>query len=179
MVKKSLSNIKKHGRSIILFLIGNIVGSASFLFLYSQKLDSLYLERDAIYYANNQKYKQIRKLEQELAKLSQHRIPSPNREETIKKIIVEVDSTYRFGAEMIKAQVEAMLEPFLDKSMQLISNNPELVESVLQKKPIPIDAEQTQKVQVHVKYLSFYNETLKIWVKAEENTGEDLTNYQK
>ncbi|RAL26847.1 hypothetical protein [Thermoflavimicrobium daqui] len=171
---------KKHRYSFTIFLFGMITGASLFLFLYSQKIDSLYLERDAIYFANNQKYKRILKLEQEITKLSQQKSPqTAHQPETIKKIIVEVDSEQRFGTEMIKAQVESLLEPFLDKSMDWVSNNPQLVESVLLKKPIPIDEESSQTVQVYVKYLSFHQQTLKIWVSTEEVSNNNMTIPQK
>jgi hypothetical protein len=160
-------NIRENGRSIVLFLLGCLAGGILFLLLYAQKLDSLYLERDAIYYANNQKHKQILKLQQEIGELERKGRPSFETDK-IKNISVEVSSEQRFGAETIKAQVESLLEPFIDKPMQWVSNNPELVESVLQKKPIPIDSNQQQQVQVHVKYISFYGSTLKIWITTEE-----------
>ncbi len=165
MLKITSQQVKKNRRPLVAFLLGLLAGFSIFLFLFSQQLDSLYLERDAIYFANNQKYKQIQKLEQELNKQAQWQSRSAtDQEEKIKKISVEVDSEQRFGTEMIKAQVEALLEPFLDKSMQWVSNNPQLVASVLMKKPIPINEEQNQEVEISIKYLTFYQETMKVWV---------------
>ncbi|MBA4495271.1 hypothetical protein ACFO25_00135 [Paenactinomyces guangxiensis] len=179
MASGVIRGLKKNSRALVMFLLGIFVGGGFMLFLYAKKIDSLYRERDAIYYANNQKHKEIMKLHEELANMTEKGTYRQKENEKIKKIQVEVDSERAVGAEAIKAKVEEMMEPFLEKSMEWMSSNPDLVALVLEKQPIPIDEEEKVKFQIHVKYLSFYRSNLKIWVKAEEISDEGVSDSDK
>ncbi len=173
MARGVIQGIKNNGRAWVMFLLGVCTGAASFLILYAEKLDGMYHERDAIYYANNQKYKEIMKLKEELAELTRKGAYQKSYEETIKKIEVEVDSEQPIGPESdIKSKVEEMMEPFIDKPMDWVIKNPDMVALAL-KQPIAIDKEQ--KFQLSVKYLSFYHSTLRIWVQVDEISDEGVS----
>lgn len=175
MLKGFLQKLKKNRRSFVMFLLGVVTGSSFFLILYGQKLDGLLSERNTIYYANNQKYKEILKLEKEIEQLTKKGSRSQNEEERIKKIVVEVDAEQPFISDTVKAQIEKKLSPFLDKSMHWISNNPDIIELILEKEQVTIEDTQHTKVEVHLKYVSLYNETLKIWLEA-KSLSNDVAN---
>lgn len=59
--------------------------------------------------------------------------------------------------------------------MQWISNNPDIIELILEKEQVTIDDTQRTKVEVHLKYVSLYNETLKIWLEA-KSLNNDVAN---
>lgn len=174
MARGIVQGVRKNGRAFVMFFLGICIGGAMILFLYGEKIDGFILERNAIYYANNQKYKEILKLQEELGSLTEKGRNQTQQKEIIKKIKVEVDFEDRLGTEAIVEQVEKMLDPFLDKSMKWVSDNPDLVEIVINNQTIPIH-EQGEKVKLHVKYLSLYDSTLKIWVKAEKNSNEGVS----
>lgn len=177
MARGVIQGIKNNGRALVMFLLGVCTGAAFFLILYAEKLDGLYRERDAIYYANNQKYKEIMKLKEEMADLTRKGAYRKNYEETIKKIEVEIDSEQPIGPESdIKSKVEEMMKPFIDKPMDWVIKNPDMVALVL-RQPIAIDKEQ--KFQLSVKYLSFYHSTLRIWVHVEEISDEGVSDSPK
>jgi mannitol-specific phosphotransferase system IIBC component len=164
--------LKKNRRSFVMFLLGVVTGSSVFLILYGQKLDGLLSERNTIYYANNQKYKEILKLEKEIEQLTKKGNRRQDEEERIKKIVVEVDAEQPFISDAVKTRIEKKLSPFLDKSMQWISNNPDIIELILEKEQVTIDDTQRTKVEVHLKYVSLYDETLKIWLEAKSLTND-------
>ncbi|MBA4541598.1 MULTISPECIES: hypothetical protein [Thermoactinomyces] len=174
MAREIYRGIVKNKRSWVMFFIGIIFGGSIFLFLYGQKIDSLLSERNAIYYANNQKYKEILKLQEEIENLTRKGEKREEKEDRIEKIIVEVNSDQPYITDAVKTQVEEKLSPFLNKSMQWISNNPDIIELILDKQPIVIDGAQKSKVEIHLKYISFYRSTLKIWITASDLSGEEI-----
>lgn len=179
MAKGIIQGFKKNRRCFVMFLLGIIAGSSFFLILYGQKLDGLLSERNAIYYANNQKYKEILKLQKELAQLSKKGNRTQKDEERIKKIMVEVDAEQSYVTDAVKAQIEKKLAPFLDKSMQWISNNPDILELILEKEQVTIEDMQKTKVEVHLKYVSLYDETLKIWLEVQDLAGTEISDTGK
>lgn len=173
-----LRGFKKNRRCFVMFIIGVAVGAGLFLFLYGKKIDGLLSERNAIYYANNQKYKEIIKLKEELNQYT-HKKPVDEQQETIKKIIVEVEHDQPYVVDAVKIKVEEKLSSFINKSIHWLGNNPDLVEILLEKNQIVIDPQQQLKIQIHLKYISFYDSILRIWVKAEELSGDPPTNLVK
>lgn len=178
MSKGIIQGLKKNRRCFVMFLIGMGVGAGLFLIVYGQKIDSLLSERNAIYYANNQKYKEILDLRQELEQWNKKRHPAAQ-QDTIKKIVIEVDHDQPYIVDAVKMQVEEKMAPFLNKSMQWLGNNPDLVELLLEKHQILVDPQQQLKIQIHLKYISFYDSTLKIWVQAEELSSDGVTDLVK
>jgi ribosome-associated translation inhibitor RaiA len=172
MARGVMKGLAKNRRSLVMFLIGLMIGSSLFLFFYGQKIDSLLSERNAIYYANNQKYKEILKLQEEIAQLTRKGERHRESEDLIQKIIVEVNSNQPYITDAVKTQVEEKLSPFLNKSMQWISNNPDIIELVLEKQQIVINDGQNTKVEIHLKYISFYKSTLKIWVETMDSSHQ-------
>lgn len=173
-----LQGLKKNRRCFVMFLIGICVGAGSFLLLYGQKIDSLLSERNAIYYANNQKYKEIMELREELNQWTQKKKPN-SQQETIKKIMVEVEHDQPYIVDAVKVKVEEKMSSFLNKSIHWLGNNPDLIELLLEKHQIVIDPQQQLKIQLHLKYISFYDSILKIWVQAEELSSDNTTNLVK
>ncbi|TCS96758.1 hypothetical protein [Hazenella coriacea] len=173
MHRRRIQILKQNGRSLVMFLIGLCVGGALFLFLFAQKLDSLYLEREAIYYANNQKYKEIQKLQEELTKYTQRGAQS--KEDHIQKIDIIVSSDSNFGTETLRAKTEKMLEPFLEKTGEWVSSNPDLIDLVLKQQRIAVDEEKKIVYEVRVKYLSFYRSTLKVWIFAKDISNDGVS----
>jgi hypothetical protein len=178
MAQNVSTGLKRNARALVMFCLGLLIGGGAFLFASAYKIDGYLRERSAVYYANNQKMKEILKLQEELGRLS-HPRELPTENEKIKKIRVEVLSERPILAEAIQSQVEEKLRPFLGKSSSWVSNNPDLVETVLEKQEIHIDETQHIRVRIHVKYLSFYRSSLKIWVKAEEISDEGVSNLGK
>jgi hypothetical protein len=136
-----------------------------------QKMDSLYLERSALYYANNQKNKEILRLQEELDKDARRQESS----EEIQKIQVDVISSLRYGQEEIKTQVESLVEPFIGKSVTWISNNPDLLDTILRNRTVFLSDDNNRKTEIRLqlKYIAFIDSTLKIWVEAEEKAEAD------
>jgi hypothetical protein len=153
-------------RIAVTFFFGLITGMVAMLVLIGQKMDSLYLERSALYYANNQKNKEILRLQEELDKDARRQENS----EQIQKIQVEVVSSLRYGQEEIKAQVENLVEPFIGKSVTWISNNPDLLDTILRNRTVFLSDDNNRKTEIHLqlKYIAFVESTLKIWVEARE-----------
>ncbi|MGA8944112.1 MAG: hypothetical protein WB502_15570, partial [Thermoactinomyces sp.] len=131
------------------------------------------------YYANNQKYKEILKLQKELNQLSKKGGRTQEQEKRVKKIIVEVEAEQSYITDAVKAQIEKKLAPFQDKSMQWISNNPDILELILEKEQVTIEDSQKTKVEVHLKYVSLYDETLKIWLEVQDLTSSEISNTAK
>ncbi|MBA4601589.1 hypothetical protein [Thermoactinomyces mirandus] len=179
MAKGIVRGFEKNRRCFVMFLLGIIAGSSFFLFVYGQKIDGLLSERNAIYYANNQKYKEIMKLQKELEQLSKKGSSAQKEEKRIKKIMVEVDAEQSYITDAVKAQIEKKLAPFLDKSMDWIGNNPEILELILEKEQVIIEDSQKTRVEVHLKYVSLYDETLKIWLKVEDLSGSQISDTVK
>lgn len=175
MIPEWMRGVRRNGRAFVMFLIGFLLGGGTFLVIYAQKVDAYLSERNVIYYANNQKYKEILKLQGEIARLTRSREDLGKEADRIKKIDVEVRSDQPAVIDAVKSLLEEKLSPFLDKSMQWISNNPDLVELILEKNRLEIDKERRFKVEVHLRYLSFHNSTMKIWVDVKEIDGEDVS----
>ncbi|MBD1373898.1 hypothetical protein IC620_16255 [Hazenella sp. IB182357] len=173
MARELRKSMKSNLRAIILFFIGLLIGAGIVVLFYIQRLDSLLAEREELYHANNQKYEEILGLQQELAKYSQggeYRV----KEEKIRKIVVEVNSDQKMET-AIKQKIEDMLTPFYDKNVTWISNNPDLIELVLQNQQITIDNDPSTKFRIHLKYLSFFRSTLKIWVNAKSISDDGVS----
>jgi hypothetical protein len=154
-------------RVAVTFLFGLMTGTVAMLLLIGQKVDSLYLERSALYYANNQKNKEIIRLQEELDKDARRR----ENAERIQKIQVEVVSSLRFGQEEIKEQVEKLVDPFIGKSVTWISNNPDLMDTILQDRTVFLsDNNRKTEIRLRLKYVAFVDSTLKIWVEARDKT---------
>lgn len=175
MYHRWLRILKRNGRSLVMFIIGLCVGSSLFLLLFAQKLDSLYLEREAIYYANNQKYKEIQKLEEELAKYTKYGNDPQSKDDQIQKIDIIVSSDNHFGTEILRAKTEELLKPFLEKTGEWVSSNPDLIDLVLKQQRIAVDEEKKIIYEVRVKYLSFYRSTLKVWVLAKDISNDGVS----
>jgi ribosome-associated translation inhibitor RaiA len=179
MVRGVVQGLKKNRRALVMFLLGFLIGNGLFLLLYGEKIDGMLSERNAMYYANNQKYKEILKLQEEIVRLAQKGERYRENQDRIQKIVVEVDSEQSVITDLVKEQIEKKLTPFLGKSMQWISNNPDLIEVILEKEQIVIDESQKLKVEVHLKYVSFYDETLKIWIQTKDISSDDVSNIVK
>ncbi len=179
MAKGIVQGFKKNRRCFVMFMLGIIAGSSFFLILYGQKLDGLLSERNAIYYANNQKYKEILKLQKELDQLSKKGSRTQEENERIKKIMVEVDAEQSFITDAVKARIEKKLSPFLNKSMQWVSNNPDILELILEKEQVAIEDSQKTKVEIHLKYVSLYDKTLKIWLEVQDLTDSKISDTVK
>jgi hypothetical protein len=153
-------------RVAVSFFFGLITGMVAMLLWTGQKLDGLYLERSALYYANNQKNKEILRLQEELDKDARRQENS----EQIHKIQVEVISPLRYGQEEIKAQVETLVDPFIGKSVTWVSNNPDLLDTILRNRTIFLSDDNNRKTEIRLrlKYIAFIESTLKIWVEALE-----------
>ncbi|WP_143085279.1 hypothetical protein [Planifilum fulgidum] len=160
-------------RMAVSFFFGLIAGMVAMLLWTGQKLDGLYLERSALYYANNQKNKEILRLQQELDKDARRQESS----EQIHKIQVEVISSLRYGQEEIKSQVETLVDPFIGKSVTWISNNPDLLETILRNRTIFLSDDNNRKTEIRLrlKYIAFIGSTLKIWVEALETAETEKT----
>jgi hypothetical protein len=158
-------------RIAVTFFFGLITGMVIMLLWTGQKMDSLYLERSALYYANNQKNKEILRLQEELDKDARRQESS----EAIQKTQVEVISSLRYGQEEIKAQVENLVEPFIGKSITWISNNPDLLDAILRNRTVLLSDDNNRKTEIHLrlKYIAFVESTLKIWVEAYEKVESD------
>lgn len=151
-------------RLAVSFFFGLIAGMVAMLLLMGQKMDNLYLERSALYYANNQKNKEILRLQKELDKDARRHETS----EQIQKIQVDVITSLRYGQEEIKEQVETLVEPFIGKSVTWISNNPDLLDTILRNRTVVLSDDNNRKTEIHLhlKYIAFIESTLKIWVEA-------------
>ncbi|MGI6125461.1 MAG: hypothetical protein ACOYEF_00690 [Planifilum sp.] len=158
-------------RVAVAFFFGLITGMVVMLLWTGQKMDSLYLERSALYYANNQKNKEILRLQEELDKDARRQESS----EEIQKIQVDVISSLRYGQEEIKTQVESLVEPFIGKSVTWISNNPDLLDTILRNRTVFLSDDNNRKTEIRLqlKYIAFIDSTLKIWVEAEEKAEAD------
>lgn len=158
-------------RVAVSFFFGLIAGMVAMLLWTGQKLDSLYLERSALYYANNQKNKEILRLQEELDRDARRQESS----EQIHKVQVEVISPLRYGQEEIKEQVETLVDPFIGKSVTWISNNPDLLDTILRNRTIFLSDDNNRKTEIHLrlKYIAFIESTLKIWVEALEAAEPD------
>lgn len=159
------------------FLLGVLFGSIGINFLYGHKLDSLYLERNALYYQTNQKQKEINNLAAELNKMAKKN--SDQNSDRILKVQVEVENDLRFAQEEVKSEVEKIVEPFIGKSSQWVSNNPDLLDTLLKERTIEIKNSNSNTGAVHIqlqlKYVAFLDSTLKIWVMAQERAPNELT----
>lgn len=165
-------------RLVVSFLLGTLLGSIGINFLYGHKLDSLYLERNALYYQTNQKQKEINNLTNELnqiAKKDAHRRENSDR---ILKVQVEVENDLRFAQEEVKEEIEKIVDPFIGKSMQWISNNPDLLDTLLKERTIEVKNNSsnpgTVQIQLQLKYIAFLDSTLKIWVLAQERSQSEM-----
>ncbi len=154
-----------------MFLVGFMLGGGCFLLLYAHRVDSYLSERNVMYYSNNQKQKEILKLQEQIAKLGQR--GNEDDDERIRNIDVEVRSDQPAISDAAKAELEQRLSPFLDKSMEWISNNPELVEMTLEKSRIELGHERPVKLAVHLRWLSFHRGTMKLWVDVEEVSDKE------
>ncbi|GGE17300.1 hypothetical protein GCM10011571_18720 [Marinithermofilum abyssi] len=163
-------------RLLVSFILGILCGAVWMTLLYGQTLDGLYLERDAIYYANNQKLKEIQLLQQELNKYAEQDAHRRETSSKIQKIAVEVESSEKFGQELIKEKVEEIVEPFRGKSVEWVSNNPDVLDTLFKERTIRL-SEQNRPVElkIELKYLAFIDNTLKIWVKAREISEKGVT----
>lgn len=179
MNRELLRSLKKNRRALVMFLLGILLGNGLFLLLYGEKIDGMLSERNALYYANNQKYKEMLKLQEEMVQLARKGERSRESQDLIRKIVVEVDSKQSVITDLVKEQIEKKLTPFLGKSMQWISNNPDLIELILEKEQVAIDEAQKLKVEVHLKYVSFYDGTLKIWIQTKDISSDDVSNIVK
>ena len=57
---------------------------------------------------------------------------------------MEVISSLRYGQEEIKSQVETLVDPFIGKSVTWISNNPDLLETILRNRTIFLSDDNKQ-----------------------------------
>jgi hypothetical protein len=174
MARGVIQGLKNNKRAFVLFLLGICLGSGLFLSLFVHRIDYLYSELNAVYDANHQKYKEIMKLKEEIAQHSERGIYQQKQDERIKQIIVEVESDRPIVVEKVKDYVKKTTEPLLDKSMQWLSKNPDLIEMILQKKRVPIDEKQNMQVEIRLQYLSFYQSVLRIWVIPQDQAGEEI-----
>ena len=90
---------------------------------------------------------------------------------------MEVISSLRYGQEEIKSQVETLVDPFIGKSVTWISNNPDLLETILRNRTIFLSDDNNRKTEIHLrlKYIAFIGSTLKIWVEALEAAETEKT----
>lgn len=142
-------------------------------FFHGQKLDSLYLERDALYYANNQKNKEILLLREDIDKQAKQHARQHENSDRIEKVAVEVESEEAFGQEAIKEKVEEILQPFVGKSIHWVSNNPDVLDNMLKERSI--QGKNKTKLEIRLKYLAFLDTQLKIWVQAREVSDKDVS----
>src|SRR5690606_33654011 len=158
-------------RVAVAFFFGLITGMVVMILWTGQKMDRLYVERYALDYANNQKNKETLRLQEELDKDARRQESS----EEIQKIQVEVISSLRYGQEEIKTQVESLVEPFIGKSVTWISNNPDLLDTILRNRTVFLSDDNNRKTEIRLqlKYIAFIDSTLKIWVEAEEKAEAD------
>lgn len=156
----------------IVFCLGILAGSVIMTFFYGQKLDSLYLERDALYYANNQKNKEIRLLREDMNKQAEQHARREN-SDRIEKVVVEVESDEAFGQEAIKEKVEEILQPFVGKSIHWVSNNPDVLDTMLKERSV--HGKNKTELEIQLKYLAFLDNQLKVWVQAREISNKDVS----
>ncbi|MDR6226646.1 hypothetical protein [Desmospora profundinema] len=163
----------RHLRLWIVFGLGILAGSVIMTFFYGQKLDSLYLERDALYYANNQKNKEIRLLREDMDKQAERHARRNQNSDQIEKVAVEVESDEAFGQEAIKEKVEEILQPFVGKSIHWVSNNPDVLDTMLKERSI--QGKNKTQLEIRLKYLAFLDTQLKVWVQAREISDKDVS----
>lgn len=157
-----------HPRLWVVFILGLLIGAAGMLVFLGRKLDSFYLERDAMYYANNQKQKEILRLKAELDRLTNEESRRRETAGKIRKIQVEVLSPQRFGQETIKAEVEKLLQPFVGKPIEWLGRNPDLLDTVLQGRTIRLSDPKASTMQLDVKYVTLVDSDLKVWIEARD-----------
>ncbi|QKG83936.1 hypothetical protein GXN76_05225 [Kroppenstedtia pulmonis] len=159
----------------ITFLFGIMAGAAIMILLYGQKLDSLYLERAALYYGINQKQKEIMSIRGELDKHAEQDARRREISERIQKVQVEVDSSERFGEEVIKEKVTTILQPFIGKSIHWVSNDPAVLDTMLKERTIRLPDQNKTTLQLGLKYIAFVDSQLKVWVTAREISEKDVS----
>ncbi|PTX63259.1 hypothetical protein C8P63_104104 [Melghirimyces profundicolus] len=160
-------------RVLVTFLFGVVAGLTVMNLLYGEKLDALYLERNHLYYRNNEKYKKIQALEKDLNKHTDNLTIGQD-------ISVEVklpENESRFYQDKIQQEVQSIMHPFVGKSVHWVSDNPEVLDSLLEKRIIQIQDEKkpTNPPKIfHLKlqYLTFVGSKLKVWVVAHEKPKE-------
>jgi hypothetical protein len=162
------SRFRPHPRIWVVFILGTLIGATGMLVYLGEKLDSFYLERDAMYYANNQKQKEILRLKTELDRLTHEESKRRETAGKIRKIQVEVLTPQRFGQETIKAEVEKLLQPFVGKSIEWLGRNPDLLDTVLQDRTIRLSDPKASAVQLRVKYVTLVDSDLKVWIDARD-----------
>src|SRR5699024_2706757 len=158
---------------VVAFLFGLIGGFTAMNLLYGQKLDSLYLERNNLYYRNNEKYKKIQMLEKDLNKHHDTQYIGQD-------VSVEVElptNESQFYQDKIRKEIQEILQPFVGKSVHWVSDNPEVLDTMMAKRIIQIDQDQkgtatSKSFQIRLKYLTFVGTKLKIWVVAQEKQKE-------
>ncbi|PTM58062.1 hypothetical protein [Desmospora activa] len=163
----------RHLRLWIIFSLGILVGAVIMTLFYGKKLDSLYLERDALYYANNQKNKEILLLREDIDKQAKRHARQNEDSDRIEKVAVEVESEEAFGQEAIKEKVEEILQPFVGKSIHWVSNNPDVLDTMLKERSI--QGKNKTKLEIQLKYLAFLDTQLKVWVQAREVSDKDVS----
>jgi biopolymer transport protein ExbB/TolQ len=163
----------RHLRLWIVFSLGILAGAVMMTFFYGQKLDSLYLERDALYYANNQKNKEIRRLREEFDKQAEQHARRSQHSDRIEKVTVEVESEEAFGQEAIKEKVEEILQPFIGKSIHWVSSNPDVLDTMLKERSV--QGKNKTELEIRLKYLAFLDTQLKVWVQAREISDKDVS----
>ncbi|OYD08421.1 hypothetical protein [Paludifilum halophilum] len=166
----------RHLRLMVSFLFGTIAGAALMTLLYGQKLDSLYLERDTLYYSNNQKNKELQQIRGELDKHAEQDARQRANSEQIQKVQVEVETDEPFHEEEIKEKVRSILEPFIGKSIHWVSNDPSVLDTMLKERTIQLpDKNKKAMIQLQLKYIAFIDSQLKIWVNAREVSDKDVS----
>lgn len=138
-------------RVVVAFLLGVLFGSSGMNFLYGQKLDALYLERNILIYRNNEKSREINTLRKDLDK---HAGP-----QFIRRIPVEVDASDMdngFVEERIRERVQKTLQPFLGKPIHWVKDNPDVVDNMLKDRLLQIQQDkETHHIKVRLKYMVF------------------------
>ncbi|SFS71014.1 hypothetical protein [Marininema halotolerans] len=163
----------RHIRLIVAFLLGILIGFVTMTFTYGSKLEGLYAERETLYYEYNQRVKKIKLLQQDLDKRAAQNARQREGSQIIKQIQVEVDSPVKFNQSLVKAEVETILKPFLNKSVRWVSSDPALLDTMLKKRIVKLPDKNT--VEIRLKYLAFFDSELKVWVSAREISDKDVT----
>ncbi|SMO33253.1 hypothetical protein [Melghirimyces algeriensis] len=161
-------------RIAVSLALGMMAGLAIMNLLYGEKLDALYLERNNLYYRNNEKFKKIQMLEKDLDKRNDNQYIGQD-------ISVEVqlpENESRFYQDQLRQEVQELMQPFVGKSVHWISDHPEVLDSMLGKRIIQLEGDQTgthtpKVFHLKLKYLTFVGSKLKIWVIAQEKTGKE------
>ncbi|MFC4075782.1 hypothetical protein [Salinithrix halophila] len=162
-------------RLLVAFFFGILAGSIIMTFLFGEKLESLYLERETLYYEHNRKIKKIQLLQQDLDKHAEQDARRQQSAEYIEQIQVEIDSSEKFNQDKIKTEVESILKPFLNKSVHWVSNDPAVLDTMLKNRVVKLPGKNTSPLQLQLKYLAFINSELKVWVIARESSDKDVS----